>query len=441
MRRLFGTFGVRGISNELMTPKFAYELCLAFSNYLKGGKVVIGIDTRTSSEMLKAGAVAGLLAGGSDVIDLGTVPTPTVQFACKYYNATGGVVITASHNPREWNGIKLLEPEGLGLQRENDEKVEKIFFSKKFKLAKKPGKVWQENILPVYAQEMLKMIDIKTIKKRKIKILLDAASGSACFLAPYVLGKLGKLITINTQQDGFFPGRKPEPILENLEKLCKMVKAVKADIGIAMDGDGDRCVAVDENGKIVWGDKSFAIIAKDILKKKKGLVVSSIALSNVVKETVEKYGGRFQSTRVGELVIAKVLLEKKGMLGGEENGGLIFPNFTLGREGTLTAGKLIEVMVKGKPLSKLVKDLPEFYQTKTRIPIKGDSEKIMRKIKRKVRGKIDYTDGVKIIFKNSWVLMRPSGTEPIIRVFTEGKTKERAEGLKKEYTELVTSLL
>ncbi len=446
MGRLFGTFGVRGIANEDINPSFACKLGLSFASYLKEGAVVaVGMDTRTTSEMLKSAAVSGLLAGGVEVIDIGTVPTPTVQFACRHFKADGGLMVTASHNPAEYNGIKLLGPEGVGLQRENDARVEDIYFSEKFRRAPwdriKPAR--KENILPVYTRELMKNIDSGIIRKKSPKVVVDCGSGAGCFLAPQVLRELGcRVVSLNAQPDGFFPGRNPEPLPENLGGLMEAVMATHADIGVALDGDADRCVTVDEKGQVVWGDKTFALVAADMLKAKKGLVVSSVATSHLVKETAERNGGSYEATRVGELVIAKVLLDRKGLLGGEENGGLIFPDFTLGMEGTLTAAKIIEVLCKsGIKFSELVDSLPKFYQTKTKV--RGPMEKVGQVLSRiKLEGKIDRTDGIKAVFDDgSWVIIRPSGTEPMMRVFTEARTLERAEELKSKYAKMVESLL
>ncbi len=446
MNRLFGTFGVRGVANRDMDASLAYKLGLAFASYLKENAVVaVGMDTRTSNEMLKCAAVSGLIAGGVEVIDLGIVPTPTVQFACRHFRTDGGLMVTASHNPAEYNGIKLLEPEGVGLQRENDLKVENIYFNEKFRTVPwdRLKRIRHEDILPFYMKEMITSIDTSVIRKRAPKIVVDCGSGAGCFITPYVLREIGcRVVSLNSQPDGFFPGRKPEPLPENLKELSKIVKATGADMGIALDGDADRCVTVDEKGEVIWGDKTFALVAQDILKEKKGLVVSSVATSHLVKEMVEKNNGSYEATKVGELVIAKVLLDKRGLLGGEENGGLIFPEFALGREGTLTASKIIEVLCRsGKTFSELVGELPMFYQTKTKI--KCPSEKIEKVLSRiKVDAKIDRTDGIKAIFKDgSWVIIRPSGTEPLMRVFTEARTNERSEELKEEYVGLVKKII
>jgi len=446
MGKLFGTFGVRGIANEEIDPSFAYKLGLSFASCLKEGSVVaVGMDTRTSSEMLKCAAVSGLLAGGVEVIDLGVVPTPTVQFACRHFRTDGGLMVTASHNPAEYNGIKLLAPEGVGLQRADDARIEDVYFSEKFRRVSwdRIRPVRKENILPTYIKELMANIDSSIIRKKSPKVVVDCGSGAGCLLTPQVLRELGcRVVSLNAQPDGFFPGRNPEPLPENLGGLMQAVVATGADIGVALDGDADRCVTVDEKGSVVWGDKTFALVAADMLKAEKGLVVSSVATSHLVKETAEKNGGSYEATRVGELVIAKVLLDKKGLLGGEENGGLIFPGFTLGREGTLTAAKIIEVLCKsGMKFSELVDSLPKFYQTKTKV--RGPMEKVGQVLSKiKLEGKIDRTDGLKAVFDDgSWVIIRPSGTEPLMRVFTEARTQQRAEELKSKYSKMVESLL
>ncbi|MFC1454909.1 phosphoglucosamine mutase [Candidatus Undinarchaeota archaeon] len=441
MGRIFGTFGVRGVVGERITPDFAMRMAMAHGTFLKGGKIVVGTDTRTSGFMLKNAMVSGYLNAGSEIIDVGTAPTPAIQFACKHFESDGGASITASHNPPQYNGIKLLESDGLGLQPKSEGRVEDNFFENRFRQVKWDSikKTSKRDILPIYINEILKRINKNVIKNRKPRVVLDCGNGAGCLTAPNVLEAIGcELIKVNCEPDGTFPGRDPEPIPKNLEKTCKIVKKENADFGLAMDGDADRCILIDENGDFIWGDRTFAMVAKDIVKRNE-LVVTTVATSHVVKDVVDSLEGKYLETKVGDLVVSKALRDKKGVLGGEENGGLIFPDFVLGRDATLTSARLCEYFSKeGKMFSELNKELPEYHQHKSKIHIPdGTQKEIMDYIKKNVVGTLVTIDGIKIIEDDSWTIIRPSGTEPLIRVFTESHQQKTADTENKKYVEMV----
>lgn len=433
MKRLFGTFGVRRLANTELTPEFASKIAASYGSLVKG-KVAVGGDTRTSTEMIKHAVISGLLSSGCDVVDLGFLPTPALQYAVRnYYDA--GIIITASHNPAEYNGLKLVDFDGIGTPDETELKIEKMFFNDA------PDRVsWDEigeleknsSILEEYIQEVIKRVDADTIGNAKLKVIVDCGSGAACFTTPYILRELGcEVITMNCQPDGFFPGRDPEPTEPNLKELIEVVKATGADVGLAHDGDADRTICIDENGNFVFGDKSFALVEKYMLKENKGgLIVTTVATSTAIYDIANEYNGEVIATKVGDLVVARKLKDKKGLFGGEENGGLIFPDFVYGRDAALSAAKIVEIIAKsGKPLSRLVEELPVYYSEKMKIKCPEELKQVvMQKIAEETREfEVDTTDGVKIIKEEGWVIIRPSGTEPIFRCFAEAKTKEEAK--------------
>ncbi|MEN4018470.1 MAG: phosphoglucosamine mutase [Methanobacterium sp.] len=433
MKRLFGTFGVRRLANTELTPEFASKIAASYGSLVKG-KVAVGGDTRTSTEMIKHAVISGLLSSGCDVVDLGFLPTPALQYAVRnYYDA--GIIITASHNPAEYNGLKLVDFDGIGTPDETELKIEEMFFNDA------PDRVsWDEigeleknsSILEEYIQEVIKRVDADTIGNAKLKVIVDCGSGAACFTTPYILRELGcEVITMNCQPDGFFPGRDPEPTEPNLKELIEVVKATGADVGLAHDGDADRTICIDENGNFVFGDKSFALVEKYMLKENKGgLIVTTVATSTAIYDIANEYNGEVIATKVGDLVVARKLKDKKGLFGGEENGGLIFPDFVYGRDAALSAAKIVEIIAKsGKPLSRLVEELPVYYSEKMKIKCPEELKQVvMQKIAEETREfKVDTTDGVKIIKEEGWVIIRPSGTEPIFRCFAEAKTKEEAK--------------
>ena len=450
MGRLFGTFGVRGIANEKITPEFALKMGMAFGTMLKReGRekplVVVGRDTRVSGEMLKDALISGLLSVGCDVIDVGIAPTPAIQWATAHFNADGGAVITASHNPPEYNGIKLLEPNGMGLKKEREAVVEEVFFNEDFERAKwdEIGEVHEEDIIKPYIEAIKARVDVEAIKARRPFVVVDTSNGAGSLTLPYLLRELGcKVVSVNAHPDGHFPARNPEPNEENLREFKEIVKALGADFGVAQDGDADRAVFIDENGRFIQGDRTFALVADAVLRENGGgLLVTTIATSNLLDDIAERNNAKVMRTKVGDLIVARVLLEHDGTIGGEENGGVIFPDFVLGRDGAMTTAKIVEIFAKsGKKFSELIDELPKYYQFKTKRKVEGDRKAIVEKVAELARVggyTIDTTDGTKIIFPDGWVLVRASGTEPIIRVFSEAKSEEKA----REYLELGLKLL
>jgi phosphomannomutase/phosphoglucomutase len=433
MKRLFGTFGVRRIANEELTPEFASKLAAAYGTIVKG-KIAVGGDPRTSTEMIKHSVIAGLLSSGCEVIDLGILPTPAVQFAVRnYYD--GGVMITASHNPPKYNGLKFVDEYGIGIPDDMEKKIEDIFFNEN------PDRVsWNEidevfeneEIIDEYIENVIDRVDSDLIKKANLKVIVDCGSGAACSTTPYLLRKLGcKVTTMNCQPDGFFPGRNPEPTVENLHELIEVVKATKADLGIAHDGDADRTICIDEKGNFVYGDKTFALVEKDMLiENGGGIIVTTVATSSAIYDIAEKYAGKVIATRVGDLLVARELKDQNGLFGGEENGGLIFPDFVYGRDAALSTAKIVEIIAKeNKSLSELIKELPKYYSSKLKVECPDNLKKdVMKKIVDSTSEyEVDTTDGVKIFRDEGWIIIRPSGTEPIFRCFSEAQNEEDAK--------------
>ena len=434
MKQLFGTFGVRRVANTVLTPEFASKIAAAYGTKVKG-TIAIGSDPRTSSEMIKHAVTAGLLSTGCNVVDLGTLPTPAVQYAVrKYYD--GGIMVTASHNPPKYNGLKLLDSDGIGTPDDLEEEIEDIYFNDKQERVTwdKIGKAYKRNIVDEYIDEVLKRVDVEAIKDAHLKVVLDCGSGAACRTTPYIIRKLGcEITTLNCQPDGAFPGRNPEPTEVNLQDLIKVVKATGADIGIAHDGDADRTICIDEKGQFVFGDKSFALVEKSMLEKNNGgKIVTTVATSNAIADIALQNNGEIILTRVGDLVVARKLQEVDGLFGGEENGGLIFPDFVYGRDSGLATAMLLEILAKTKkPLSELISELPTYFSEKRKVQCPDDKKSIVAEgiLKDTTDYEVDTTDGVKVITDEGWVIIRPSGTEPIYRCFSEAKTPEKAAEL------------
>ncbi len=442
IKRLFGTFGVRRTANDVLTPEFASRLAASYGSLIKG-KVAIGGDTRTTTPMIKHAIIAGLMSSGCDVIDLGILPTPAVQYAVRnYYD--GGIIVTASHNPPKYNGIKFVDKYGIGLGDADELAIEKMYFDGEPVRAswESIGNLFKnDKIIEEYIEEVLKRVDVEKIKKAKLKVVLDCGSGAGCFTAPIILRKLGcELITLNSQADGFFPGRDPEPIEANLKDLISAVKNLGADLGIAHDGDADRTICIDEKGNFVLGDKSFSLVEKRMLKEKNeeglhkkanNIIVTTVATSTAIYDIADENNGEVIATAVGDLLVARKLMEENGLFGGEENGGLIFPDFVYGRDAALSAAKILEIIAtENKKLSELVEELPVYYSEKMKCQCDDDKKQsIMNNIAEEVSKlgyDLDTTDGVKIFKKDGWVIIRPSGTEPIFRCFSESNSQKNA---------------
>ena len=435
-KRLFGTFGVRRTANDVLTPEFASRLAACYGTLVKG-TVAVGGDTRTSTLMLKQAVTAGLLSSGCDVVDLGILPTPGVQYAVrKYYD--GGVMITASHNPPQYNGLKFLDEDGIGIPDEMDIEIERLYFDAEPDRVEfhEIGELYRnDKVIDEYVDEAVSKVDVEAIRKANLKVVVDCGSGAGCFTAPYLIRKLGcDVTTLNLQPDGFFPGRNPEPIEENLQELIHVVKELNADIGLAHDGDADRTICIDENGSFVLGDKTFTLVEKQMLKENNGgTIVTTVATSQAIYDVAEEYNGEVIATAVGDLLVARKLKDENGLFGGEENGGLIFPDFVYGRDAVMTVAKILEIVAKEKkPLSELVAELPVYYASKTKIECPDDEKEfVMASIAEEIQTttdfKLDLTDGVKILKEDGWVIIRPSGTEPIFRCFSESDSQKKAD--------------
>ena len=434
-KRLFGTFGVRRTANDVLTPEFASRLAASYGSLVQG-TVAIGGDTRTSTPMLKHAITAGLLSSGCDVVDLGILPTPAIQYAVRnYYD--GGIIVTASHNPPKFNGLKFVDEFGIGTPDDMEIAVEEMYFDSEPKRVSwdKIGKVYHnDTIIDEYIKETLKRVDVEAIRSRRLKVVVDCGSGAGSYTAPYLLKALGcEVTTLNCQADGFFPGRDPEPIEPNLQDLIATVKDLGADIGLAHDGDADRTICIDEKGNFVLGDKTFALVEKQMLKENNGgIIVTTVATSQAIYDVAEEFGGEVIATAVGDLLVARKLKDTDGLFGGEENGGLIFPDFIYGRDAAMTVAKLLEILAKeDRSFSELVAELPVYYQEKLKIECPDDEkEEVMSKIAEEIKTTTDFeldtTDGVKILKDDGWVIIRPSGTEPIFRCFAESDSMDKA---------------
>lgn len=455
MTRLFGTNGIRGIVNKDMNTDLALDIGKSFGTYLrkKNNKaiVAIGTDTRFSNDMLKNAVSAGLTCTGCDVLDLGIVPTPTLQYFVKKNKIDSGIIITASHNPPEFNGIKGVSSNGREFTKDIEENIEKIYFEKSFTVVnwKNVGQIKKtDEATPLYIKGILENVDVDLVKTMNYKVVLDCGNGAGGLVTPIVLKKLGcNVIELFCEPDGGFPNRKSEPIPENLKDLIDKVVTFKADFGVAQDGDADRAIFIDNNGNYIWGDKTLSIAAKYQVKKDE-IAVTPVTTSSCFDDIVKNNQGKVIRTKVGSPIVAKMMVENNAVFGGEENGGLIYPKMQYSRDSAMAIAKIMEIMAQEKKsLKKLVEEIPKYEMNKSKIICPNNKKNfVMKKIISLSKNNdeikdIDYTDGVKLFLKNGWVLIRPSGTEPIFRVYSESNEKKIAESYTKKYLDLLNEII
>jgi phosphomannomutase/phosphoglucomutase len=446
--RLFGTNGVRGVVNSKeMDPLFAMRLGMAIGTFMKG-PVMIGTDARTSNEMIKSACASGLMATGCNVLDCGIIPTPTLQYAVKTGKVAGGVVITASHNPPEFNGIKAIDKDGTEMNRENEEAIEKIYHEGGFVRTDWTGigrLTAHTTAIERYIGGIISKVDVAAIRRANLRVAVDCSNGAASFVTPKLLERLGvRYVTLNADPNGAFPGHNSEPTPENTKDLVELVKSGKFDFGFVHDGDADRIIFVDENGRYLYGDRSLAIVAKYVCSQKKGrLVVTTVGGSMCIEDAVRMASGSVIYTKVGSPIVARAMMEKGGVFGGEENGGLIFAEFQYCRDGAMAAAKMLEIVAKEGKLSEVNDRIPQYSQCKVKTACPDESkQKVLTELSSSAEGRrIDTTDGVKIFFDEGWVLLRPSGTEPIFRIYSESRTEAKAEQLAEDYKKRVEKII
>ncbi|HXZ98210.1 MAG TPA: phosphoglucosamine mutase [Candidatus Acidoferrum sp.] len=450
-RRLFGTNGVRGVVNKELTLELVIELSQAIGTFFKGGRMVVGSDGRTSSPSFKHLTMAGLASVGCKVYDIGQAPTPMIDFLTRAWKADGGIAVTASHNPPEYNGIKTIKPDGVETDRDEELEIEKIYFSRSWERAEwnHVGDIIEETGagLREYLDSIKTQIDVEKIRSKNLKVAVDPGNGVSALTAPILMSELGcKVLTINANVDGRFPGRLSEPKPDTIGSLMSLVKSSSADFGVALDGDGDRAIFVDEMGEAHWGDRSFALIADNYFSANPGrTIVTPVSSSKAIKEVADSRNGKIVWTRVGSVDVSHKMIELGADLGGEENGGIFYAPHIPVRDGSMAAALIADIVAKaGQPLSKLLSALPSYQLCKEKVPCPNDLKKYVLEglRERTSKNNPETIDGVKVMFNDGRsVLVRPSGTEPIFRVMAEGKTTSAARNLADQYKAMIAEII
>ncbi|WP_393971812.1 phosphoglucosamine mutase [Oxyplasma meridianum] len=431
--RLFGTNGIRGIPNMDLTPEFCSRVGKAIGTVFKTRDIAMGKDTRVSGEMIWSAVESGILSTGVNVTDLGILPTPALQYYCKVHSVYG-VIITASHNPPKFNGIKCIDKDGTELQREREEEIEFIVEQGEFMKADVKN-MGQRTFYPLavndYIEGIKKIITPENVKKAEFRVAIDTGNGAAFRSSPELLTELNcKVVTLNANPDGNFTSRNSEPKPENLGDLIALMKTGKFDLGVAHDGDADRCVFVDENGNFIDGDRSLALIVK-YFTSRGSKVVTPVSSSDVIEDVCNKNGAVLVKTRVGAPIVSRTMIKEKALVGGEENGGIIYGRHQYCRDGAMAMALVLDLMAREKKkISALLSDLPAYAMYKTSTELTEDWNQVRKRIiDRAGAEEIDFTDGLKLYLREGWVLARPSGTEPIMRIFAQSKTVEKAREL------------
>ncbi len=447
--KMFGTNGIRGVANDYLSCELSMKVGRAIAYVLGPGPIAIAMDTRVSSPMILYVVSAGLMSMGVDVIDLGMIPTPALQYFVKTHKeVTAGVMITASHNPPEFNGIKCVSADGTECSHEEESAIEDAY-EKDLQTVE-----WQRigNMTHVddagekYIDAIVSKVDAEAIRKANLKIVLDCANGASVHTSPLLLEKLGvSAVVLNGEADGMFPGHYSEPVEENLFELKETVKEIHADLGFAHDGDADRCVFVSDTGKYLPGDIGLALLSILCVKSsQKKQLVSTVALSNMVEDAVKDVGGETIRTAVGSPIVARKMIETGAPIGGEDNGGIIFADHQFCRDGAMAAARMMEFVAKNGSVQAQVDKLPKYYTIKAAAPCPDDKKSylIEQIAKNHPDEKLDTTDGLKITYDDGWVLLRPSGTEPKFRIYSESKdpnvAKKRSDSFVQEVKDILS---
>jgi phosphomannomutase/phosphoglucomutase len=409
--------------------------------------VLVGYDGRESSPIIAKVVCSALNYAGLDCNNAGIIPTPCLEYAVKCLGYSGGIMITASHNPPQYNGIKPAAKDGVEISREDELVIENIYLQKNW--IKSPTK-WgvtdkEEKAIDVYINGIISHINSKMIKAKNLKVVLDLGNGTQAVAAPILCKTLGcKIFLLNEKIDGLFPGRGSEPTPQNLSDLTRTVQQNNANMGIAFDGDGDRSIFCDNNGDILTGDKSALVLTKFLLQKNpKSLVVTCFNSGSSIEDVIKEFDSQVVWTKVGSVEVSRKMVSTNALIGFEENGGFMFGKHNQVRDGCMTLALMLDLLAASEnTLSKEVSNLPDSFTTKDKIPCsKDDAKKLIQSLKEEFPNS-ETTDGIKIIINSkNWVMIRPSGTEPIIRIYCESESQEKLDTLMSKYLQKVKSII
>ncbi|MDQ7823296.1 MAG: phosphoglucosamine mutase [Candidatus Eremiobacteraeota bacterium] len=445
-----GISGVRGIVGESLTPQLCAAMAQAFGTYVGGGTVILGRDSRTSGEMIKGAVLSGLLSVGCRPVDIGICPTPSIMIYTREARASGAIEITASHNPKEWNGLKFINSEGLFLNGIQVKEFLDIYHQGEFSLAgvdkQRPVKRVADPTKP-HLEKLFSYFDVESIRKRRFKVAVDCANGAGAVLSRRFLEELGCTVAaINEIPDGAF-AHPPEPLPENITELCRKVTAEEADVGFVQDADADRLAVVNEKGEPMGEDMTLVLAVRHILGQRRGTVVTNLSASRAIDDVAAEFGVPVVRTRIGEINVVERMCALGGevAVGGEGNGGVIIPAIHPCRDSFTAMAVILEAMAKTSlTVSQLAEKAPAYCLVKAKIPgSREEASRLVRQLKKRYEGKalLNSDDGLKLDFPGYWLHVRPSNTEPIIRVFAEARTRAAAEDALGAFTREIEEIM
>lgn len=439
MSLMFSVSGLRGIVDEDLTQEIIFKYAAVFGRYMKPGTIVVGRDTRKSGKSFLKAVIQGLYTADCTVIDLGIVPTPTIVFMVKRLKAKGGIAITASHNPVQWNALKFISRGGQFLNQQEFKTFSKFIFREKI-LIKKPKKSNKVRLLTNgIDNHSEKIIGMLRPGGKRFRVAVDAVNGAGSIGLPQLLKNMGcKVYKMNCKFSPNFP-RRPEPIPENIRELCRFVREKGLDIGFACDPDCDRLSIVDENGQAI-GEENTLVLATDfILLRTKGNVVTNLSTSMLMDYITKKYNCKLYRTKVGEANVVSKMIKANAIIGGEGNGGVIYPRINFTRDALVGAAIVVKLLSeRNKTISELLASYPKYYMIKKKIGIPNERfEKRKEKIIKSFKGRINLLDGLRISSGDYWLHIRPSQTEPLVRIIGEARNKQQIE----EYIKKIKTIL
>ena len=449
-----GTIG--GKVNDNLTPLDVVKFASAFGTWLQNNKnrkdltLVIGRDARISGQMVSSLVSSTLQGLGINVIDLGLSTTPTVEVMVPELNADGGIILTASHNPKQWNALKLLNEKGEFINAENGADVLALAESEDFNYAEVDDLGTYEtrdDAFDIHIQKImdLPMVDAEAVKAKKFKVVLDAVNSTGGISLPPLLEKLGcEVVKLYCEPNGQFP-HNPEPLKEHLTDICELVKKENADLGIVVDPDVDRLALIDEKGEMFGEEYTLVAVADYLLKHKNGVAVSNLSSSRALRDVAQNHHSEYFASAVGEVNVVNLMKEKNAVIGGEGNGGIIYPDLHYGRDSLVGIALFLTHLAKeNKTVSELRAGYPAYFMGKKKIELTPeiDVDALLTKMQNEYQNEeVSTVDGVKIDFAENWVHLRKSNTEPIIRIYTEAKSQEEADTLGDSIIAKIRSLI
>lgn len=427
--------GVRGVIGDSLTPALLTRFAQAFGTYVRSGAIIIGRDTRPSGEMVRQAVIAGLLSSGCRVIDLNVCPVPTVQLLVRQRRAQGGIAITASHNPAEWNALKFINAAGLFLSAGQARELLDIYHQGDY--TKVAGSEMRSvepfaGALDAHINTILGAVGKLPATARKLKVALDSCNGAGSIIAPRLIETLGaEVVTINTTPDGSFP-REAEPTAENLLGLCRLVKESGADVGFAQDMDADRLAVVAATGEPIGEDSTLVLATRHILSQTRGAVVTNLSTTSAMDDVARMFDCPLHRAKIGEANVTELMQQVDAVIGGEGNGGVIYPRINFCRDSQVGMALILHLLAAtGRTVTELLSDLPRYQMIKEKLECPSDKIGAVLKMVRRdyADQRLDLRDGVKVNFADGWLHVRGSNTEPIIRLVAEARDEARARQL------------